>query len=162
MRLFILFLFTGFLATANSSVLPEIRTLYLKAKNDETSCRRIIDIGMPTESQEVVKGYKACATIIMAEHTFNPSKKLSYFNKGKAELDKLVQSNNNNPELRFLRFTIQSNAPSFLGYNKAIDEDKSFLLKTLPTIKDSGLKKMIADYLRKSAQLSSTEKQAIP
>src|SRR5699024_1283807 len=88
-------------------------------------------------------GYKASVTMLLAEHTFNPFKKLKYFNKGKKMLQEAVEADRTNIELRFFRFTAQSNAPSFLGYDDYIQADKKFLLQKVPQLSDATLKKYL-------------------
>lgn len=83
----------------------------------------------------------------MANHVFNPVTKLRYFNNGKSILENAIAKAPANTELRYLRLTIQLNAPSFLGYNKMIEADKMFLQKNVTATEDADLKKMITDYL---------------
>lgn len=52
---------------------------------------------------------------------------LQLFKEGKTKLEKEIASSNQNCEYRLLRLMIQENAPSFLGYNKQIDEDVKFI-----------------------------------
>lgn len=53
-------------------------------------------------------------------------------------------------ELRFLRFTAQSNVPDFLEYRNKIDEDKTLLLNSLSLERDPFLEKLILTFLRNS------------
>jgi len=64
-------------------------------------------------------------------HSYNPVAKLKYFNEGKIYLEKAIAQASNNVELHFLRFTIQTNLPGFLGYKSNIEEDRSFILRTM-------------------------------
>jgi hypothetical protein len=97
----------------------------------------------------VLVGYKACGTMMMAKYVFNPFSKLSYFRRGKKILETVIAANSDVVELRFLRYSIQTNAPSFLGYNKHIAEDKMFLKKAVPLLNDAAFRTRINDYLRK-------------
>lgn len=83
----------------------------------------------------------------MAKHYLNPISKLKTFNNGKKILESAIEKDKLNPELKFLRLSIQENSPSFLGYHNNIKEDKLFLIKCLPTITDDELKKIITSYL---------------
>ena len=40
--------------------------------------------------------------------------------KGKNHLKKCIKADNENIEIRYLRFTIQTNVPAFLGYSNSI------------------------------------------
>jgi hypothetical protein len=63
--------------------------------------------------------------------------------------------------LRYLRFTIQANAPSILGYNKNINEDKLFLINSVKNIDDEDLKNSVVSFLTKSPYLSPDEKRGL-
>jgi len=58
-----------------------------------------------------------------------------------------------------LRFAIQTESPSFLGYNNSIEKDKLLLLKEINSVKDLQLKQMIISFLKSSEHLNLTEKQ---
>ncbi|NEU08248.1 hypothetical protein GZH53_07985 [Flavihumibacter sp. R14] len=134
---------------ANASTLPEIRSLYRKAAGQEKSCRILTELQIPDKGENISEliGYKAAATMVMAKYVLNPISKINYFRKGKNMLEKAVRNDTKNVELRFLRFTIQTNAPSFLGYNNSIKTDQQFLTVSLPYINDLALKNMITRYL---------------
>ena len=76
-------------------------------------------------------------------------------------LETVIASNIYNIELRFLRFAIQTNVPSFLNYDSNIEEDKNFLLVKTPGLSDVALKKMISDYLLQSGKLTATQKTTL-
>lgn len=84
--------------------------------------------------------------MMMAKHVVNPFAKLSYFKKGKNMLEKAIEADSENVELRFLRYAAQTNAPSFLGYDDHIAGDKKFLLQTGDSI-DKTLKNFISSQL---------------
>lgn len=83
---------------------------------------------------------------MMAKYVSNPFRKLSYFKGGKQLLEKCVSADTENAEIRYLRLTVQSNAPSFLGYNQSITVDKQFLLHAVYNLKDLVLKQMINSF----------------
>ena len=147
---------------ADSPTLSEVRALYEKAATEEASCEKLIDLlASCGENEYLLCGYKAGATMMMANYVNNPFSKLSYFNKGKEVLEKAIAADDKNTELRFLRFGVQSNAPSFLGYNDQLENDKKILLDALSSLKDMDLKKNIVNFLKKSDQLTELEKQQL-
>ena len=109
---------------------------------------------------ECIKGYIAVAYMIEAKHVYNPSTKLSYFNKGKLQLDNSIIKDPQNIELRFLRLCMQLNAPSFLGYNNQIKTDKEFILLKYSLQKDLDLKKRIKEYMIQSDICTELEKKS--
>ena len=103
------------------------------------------------ESNNVtVKGYQAVIWFLWADFYINPIKKWNCFNKGVIKLDQLIESYPDNIELRFLRLTIQNNAPIFLGYNQKVNNDKQFIYSGLNRVSDMDLKERITYYLRKN------------
>jgi len=137
-----------------------IRSLYKNAATDEVACKEIITtLESYNENNNVLwAGYKACATMMLANHVFNPYSKLSNFNAGKKLLENCINADKGNIELRFLRFAIQTNAPSILGYNNSINEDKLILINILGYIKENELKQQIISYLKTCEQLTPAEK----
>lgn len=139
----------------DENTLAALRKLYLQASSKQASCSSIINkVTALSTHDPVLLGYKAAATMVMANHVFNPLTKLSHFNQGRKELDALLKVNALNHELRYLRLSIQLNAPSFLGYSGQIAEDKTYLKGSLSKIKDDELKKMITDLLSKTKNLN--------
>jgi hypothetical protein len=151
-----LFISTGLFATEVK--ISDARMLFQKSAADETACKKLMSL-VNTNGDGTITAYRACATMMMANHCFNPFIKLSYFNKGKAILEKCIAFESSNIETRFLRFTIQSSSPNFLGYNRSIQEDKIFLINNISGLPDPELKQMIISFLKSSQYLSENEKQ---
>ena len=78
---------------------------------------------------------------------FNPYKKYAYFEQGKIKLEALLNKYPDEVELRFIRYMIQTNIPSFLGYKSALKTDRLFLVTQVTAIKDQDLKTRITAYL---------------
>jgi hypothetical protein len=97
-------------------------------------------------------------TMLMKRSAFENSigDKISMFKEGHKMLEEQIQANPDNTEYRFLRLAVQENAPSILGYNSNIDEDKALLLKNFKTL-SSELKTYILNYSNVSTILSSEE-----
>lgn len=67
--------------------------------------------------------YFGAAKTLMAETASNPYSKYSYFKDGKELIEKAVEMNPTNPEIRYVRFMIQLNTPDFLDYNDDLVTD---------------------------------------
>lgn len=156
-----LMLTTGCFARIPS--IGEVRVLYQKASVQEQACRQLLQLLQPytAATRPVLAGYKASATMMMANYVLNPFTKLSYFNKGKKLLEQAIETAPVNAELRFLRFVIQTNIPSFLGYNSNIGEDKNLLMKSVAPMADAQLRQLIVPYLTDSAFTSQEEKKKL-
>ena len=163
---FLLLIITCFIFTsgsANNPSIKEVRNLYQKAAKEEILCKNLIVNlqGYNETNNTTLAAYRACATMMMAKYVSNPISKLSKFNEGKSLLEKCIEKDGKNVELHFLRFTVQSNAPKFLGYNSSLLLDKNFLLNALPTVNDKQLKNIVTTFLKSSNYLTNTEKQQL-
>ena len=82
------------------------------------------------------------------------SDKLKYFKEGRIKLETAIQNEPANAEYRFLRLTIQENAPKQVKYKSNIDEDKKMVINSfknlLPVIQSA-----ILDYCKNSSILNT-------
>ena len=111
------------------------------------------------EDNALLLGYKGAAQMMMAKHVINPLSKMSHFSKGKKAFSKAIEDQPSNVELRFLRFSVQSETPEFLGYKDNLEEDKKMLFLNIDAMKDRELKKMILQFFTKAKALSQTERE---
>jgi hypothetical protein len=145
-----------------SKTLVSLRKLYSEAATKKESFKEFKSIlEKNTDNTAILNGYRGCSLMLEANYLNNPISKLNYFNKGKDILEKSIKSDSENIELRYLRFTIQSNAPSILGYTSDIKSDKKFLLKNWNNISDLTLKNNVISFLKNSDQLTDTEKKQL-
>ncbi|MFM7104241.1 MAG: hypothetical protein ACKOW8_01880 [Flavobacteriales bacterium] len=75
------------------------------------------------------KGYRGVALAMYADVADGVSTKLEYFNRGKDLIEAAIKEQPGNAEIRFLRLTVQAEAPFMLGYSRAINEDVEAVLK---------------------------------
>lgn len=144
--------------------LEELRECQEKVKNDsdyaENLLKRLKELQKPTTLQE---GYHGLVEAMMAEHVFNPMKKLSYFNNGKDRLENAIKKKNGSVELRYLRLGIQLNVPSLLGYSDSIENDKDYILTNISAQKDDlgMLYSKIINFMIDSGRCSESEVKAL-
>jgi hypothetical protein len=138
---------------ANDPSLSSIRLKFHNSTSSEKVCKDLIKQLEPynEKNNPLLLGYKGGATMLMATHVVNPFSKLSYFKKGRISLEKAIQADKNNVELRFLRYTVQTNIPSFLGYGSHLEKDRIFLRESVNGVKDNDLKKIITSYLKQKS-----------
>lgn len=143
--------------------LTEVRDLFAQASPDKESCEKLLVLLEPynEHNNPTFLGYKAVGTMLMAKHSFNPFKKMSYFKKGRQMLDKAVNADPDNIELRFLRFASQTESPGFLGYRGEVEEDKKFLIAALPHTSDPRIVKEVKKFMKQSTFLTAREKEQI-
>jgi hypothetical protein len=86
----------------------------------------------------LVLAYKGASEAIRARDAsmFN---KLTYVQDAAKTFEQAVSIDPQNPEIRFLRFSVESNLPAFLGLSKHVDEDKEMLLNAALNHPGTGL-----------------------
>lgn len=162
----ILFLFSYSITISATDIPQSLRyklrlLLYDSTKNKESldsllvitsDLRKNINI----KDSPVVIAYCGIGEALLAKYTFFPWDKLIYLNKGLKLLDKAVNVDSNNLEIRFLRFTVLSNVPSFLGYSSEANYEADVLynmLKSYEYKEDSKLIENVVRFLIKSKRL---------
>ncbi|MDQ2772192.1 MAG: hypothetical protein M3Y54_17035 [Bacteroidota bacterium] len=116
------------------------------------------------DGDALVLAYKGAAEAIRARDAsmFN---KLTYVQDASRTFEQAVSADPRNPEIRFLRFTVESNLPGFLGLSKHVDEDKTLLLNAALAHPGSGLDaeafRTVRDYLVERGHVSEDEAQRL-
>src|SRR5688572_1842053 len=111
---------SGTLRVQEDIPVTEIRTRFARAARNEEECRELLKTldGSAGKEEPLIRGYRGCLTMMMARYALNPASKLDYFKEGRAMLESAIAEVPAHIELRYLRFTVQTNLPSFLGYDQ--------------------------------------------
>lgn len=138
-------LFTQPMFTQNMITL---RKRFLKSASNKSICQILInDLRKETNKTTVELAYLGALETIWAQYVVNPLTKLRVFNKGKEKINKAVRRAPYNIEIRYLRLSVQQNAPGFLGYNDHITEDDNYLRDNIKKVRSEQLIKMIENLL---------------
>lgn len=100
-----------------------LRMQYVHLTNDEAK-KNYVNISQqfnPTSPLEAA--YQAAGKALSAEFAVLPTTKWKLFQEATETLDQLILRFPTNLEMRFIRFSLQVNAPSFLGYHNNKEED---------------------------------------
>lgn len=139
-----------------------LRREYGQAFKDSATCSKLYKkIIQSSSTDNITIAYRGAITTAMANHSKDKKEKITLFNSGKKLLEQSISADNINIETRFLRFTVQTNAPKALGYNKQIESDKEFILQNYPAITNIAIKRMISSFAQQSTALSTAEKQKL-
>ena len=118
------------LSNANGFDLQNYRIHYSRSSSDKALCEKMMeDLEREKESSAIYLGYLGGYQTIWAKHVFNPVTKLNTFKMGSKKIEQAIKQQPNNVELRFIRLSVQVNAPTFLGYHSHIEKDKEFIIK---------------------------------
>jgi hypothetical protein len=159
-----LFLIVGMFLAVHSTEIDSVRYLYFEDWIGECGAEKLVSYmeGITMDDPALLKVCKgpALATTVNCESM--PWHKLKNFNKGKNYIESAVQSDAYKREVRFVRFTIQSNIPGLLNYDN-LEEDKRFILKKLhlQSIKgnQSEMNHRIINYISHSDNLTLDEQE---
>jgi uncharacterized protein YcsI (UPF0317 family) len=154
---FILILLFYFVNPIQANEWIKVRDLYERAAIKEAAQIKLNNLLLEKPQSALSTGYKGANLMVSAKYAFNPIKKLSRFNKGKDLMEQALKRDPQNLELRYIRFTIQTNLPGFLGYSANVNNDKEFLINKLGTIADVDLKNRIVAYLISSRRCNESE-----
>jgi hypothetical protein len=109
----------------------ELRQLFFESV-DASTIQRFYDhtrtIGV---NNALHLGYRGAATAMNAANLNGVQHKFNAFSQGKSDIERAIKLDPNSHELRFLRFAIQSEIPSFLGYSGHIKGDVNWILSGL-------------------------------
>lgn len=140
-----------------------VRSLFYEASLNKSAAAKfskalsVVD----ENSSPVLLCYKGVAEMMQAKHVFNPFNKLAKFKTGKLMIEESISRDPDDLELRFLRFSIQSNLPGFLNYDAQIPGDKKKLINGYSRIKDVELRRRVLDYLSTSKYCTVDELKKI-
>ena len=116
------------------------------------------------EQNALVLGYKAASEAIKARDA-SMLNKLTYVQQAAHTFEQAVALEPTNAEIRFLRFSVESNLPAFLGLSKHVEEDKAFLLDAALQHPRSGLDeeafRTVRGFLVGSGHVSEVEAQQL-
>lgn len=161
------------------ALLAAFCSLFLAKPSAEVDLCRNIYFSEPSEEQAVllqktaseIKGnealklaYLGSADAMLAEYGYNPFSKYNMFKRGTEQIDQAVILAPENAEIRFLRLGVQTNAPSFLGYNTNQNEDVGVILKGLTNgafQNHSNYRTKVMNYLADKAPLSEQQQEQI-
>ena len=104
--------------------------------------------------------YKAAIIAVKAKFAFWPNEKLSLVKKAMTLLDKCIIQDPNNIEKRWLRYSIEINIPSVLGYNhQTIDRKVIIDQLTQKKFDDKDRQQMvfIGNFMKQFAKLTTQE-----
>lgn len=143
--------------------LQQIRIAYKETVQDKSKVvqfNKQLSLVSKSSKPELV-AYKGASIALVARKAKTIKEKKSGFLKGIALVEYAIKKTPNNIEARFVRLSIQENTPKLLKYKENITEDKQFIYKQFPLIKNTSLKKYLKAYILQSKAFSDEEKSVI-
>lgn len=150
------------LPTEQSELLNEARKLYFRLYQPGCVSEELFEIlQQNTKKTAVLLAYEGAAEASSASCAVFPLSKLKRFNQGKNKIEQAIRQDSLDAEIRFIRYSIQSKAPAFLGYTDAVEKDLAYLMHVLSrdkTLFDNALlRKNILSFLIQSSQITARQ-----
>jgi hypothetical protein len=144
----------------------ELRQFYQKASKDAETAEAFHKfMGAYDGKDPVVVGFKGASEAVMAKYAWSPYNKLKHLRASAEIFDQAVKMDPDNPEIRFLRYTVEYYVPRYLNMSAHVEEDRKLILNSLYKYPKSGLDaepgKIMRDFLLTADHLSEQEKQQL-
>ncbi len=82
-------------------------------------------------NEPVLLAYYGALNALKAKHVFNPFSKISYLRSALRKLEEATYEGACKIEVRFLRFSVLHNIPSFLGYREELENETNAVYELL-------------------------------
>lgn len=150
--LFILFLIAGLgkINAQEKSAIALIREELFYSDFDLEKCfEYYTKVEAYKQITPVITAYEAAAKALIAKHSWNPVTKVSSLKEAMTLLNKAVDLDKMNLEIRFLRLYIENSLPSYIGMKDNIAEDKKLIVENIQLLDSSDLNADIIQYILK-------------
>ncbi|TAG92992.1 MAG: hypothetical protein EAZ20_02050 [Bacteroidetes bacterium] len=109
--------------------LDEIRKLFSEAAESQLKSSKLYTLLQnETGKIPILLAYRAGAEALQAKHSWNVLTKWTKIAQAMDLFKKAVDFSPNDIEIRFLRYSIQNNTPTILGYSENLTEDKQKMI----------------------------------
>lgn len=120
----LLFILLAISGVAQSNELKSVREAFHKALLDETNIEAFYNLAANvSKSNPTITAYKAVSEALTAKTAWNPFSKIMYLKQFEQKMNAAIMEDPNNLEIRFLRFSVEFNLPTFLGMSQHLSED---------------------------------------
>lgn len=135
-----------------SNELVKVREVFHRPVS-EANIHEVLDISASGPYLQTIKAYQAVSKTMLAEFVTSPFSKLSYFRKGKNQLESIIATNKS-LETVYLRLLIQLNVPSILGYYSQIESDLDYFCSNFDSAPiDAPTKQLFKATILKTAKI---------
>lgn len=124
----ILILFPALICQAQAE---RMRELYFGAAGKAGITAYYKEAVLLQTTDPLLLAYQGVAIAMYAEVVSGVGQKFEYFDKGKDLIERAAAQAPQNVEIAFLRFSVQSEVPSFLGYRSNLQDDANKVVAAL-------------------------------
>lgn len=136
--------------------LENIRNTYVTASlSKENALNFYQQMEKVTSDDFVILAYVGASKMIYAKYA---KKRIELLKEGKPLIEKSIENQPNNIEIRLIRLSVQENLPKVVPYRKNIDEDKKFIIENIDK-QSVTMQKYVRNYIKISKVFSEEEKK---
>lgn len=146
--------------------ISNLRDLYPKASAKEEVGRKFYDkMATYKGTNPVVLGYQAVSEAVMAKFAWSPYQKLRHIRNSGKIFQQALASDPRNPEVRFLRYTVEYSVPRYLKMSENLAQDRDIVVDHLLRYPNSKVDpegfRLMSAFMMKENHLSASEKAEI-
>lgn len=136
----------SFFLLLNQPEIHSVRNTYKKAIYSEKETEHLLKVLKPIDQNDpLLYAYKGALTAVSAKFAANPYSKLERVKSGAEMLDLSVIKSPNNIEIRYLRYSIETNVPAFLPYRTHLKQDEARIVLALMNSTSGLSEELISD-----------------
>jgi hypothetical protein len=157
-----LFSITLLLNFFTNPTIEEVRISYPSAASNEVNSRNFAAklINVSENDDPTLKAYKGASIVMVSKFEKKLSQKINGLKEGSKWIEKAINSDPKNIEIRLIRLSIQENLPNVVNYKKNKTEDKNFILNHYKEHSGS-LLAYIKNFILQSKSFSAEEKKVL-
>jgi len=128
--------------------ISSIRKGYVEALDSKIKTKDMLtNLSLKLSKAPIFLAYYGAFQGLMAKHANSPIAKFEFLTDSKKSLANAIKLDPNNPEIRFLRFSLEYYIPNWLGFSSNIQSDKKVIIQNIDLVTDKEVQKTIAKFL---------------
>ncbi|MDQ3290031.1 MAG: hypothetical protein M3Q05_01955 [Bacteroidota bacterium] len=144
----------------------DLRKIYYQAAKDKKTYERLAEHLAQYKGNDVlIQGFQAGIEGVGAKYASGLYAKIRHVRNSAKAFEEVVKKDPNNPEIRFLRYTIEYHVPRYLLMSGHLHDDKKVIFSSLLTYPRSGMDaeafKIIREYFLRGDHSTAEEKKQL-
>ena len=144
----------------------DLRRIYFQAANEKHAYEQLAPHLAKYKGNDVlVQGFQAGIEGVGAKYASGLYSKLKHIRNSAQAFEKVISKDPTNPEVRFLRYTIEYHVPRYLLMSGHLQDDKKIILNSLLAHPRSGVDpeavKIMRDYFLRGNHSNTDEKKQL-
>lgn len=161
-----LLFFYSFFQTDFTYKASDLRKIYYQAANEKQVYEQLAQHLANYKGNDVlIQGFQAGIEGVGAKYASGLYSKIKHVRNSAQAFEKVISKDPQNPEVRFLRYTIEYHIPRYLLMSGNLQEDKKIILNSLLTYPRSGVDaeafKIMRDYFLRDNHSTADEKKQL-